>query len=63
MHSKQLWTTVKTMNFLFLRKKLKSIFLLMSFGKKDLEVTLYGATIMMMSKIKVFDYLSITKSS
>jgi hypothetical protein len=59
MHSKQLWTIVKIINFLFPRKKLKSIFLLMSFGKKDLEVTQYGVIIMTMNKINVFDYLSI----
>jgi len=34
---------------------LKSIFLPMNFGRKDLEVTRYGAIIKMMNKIDIFD--------
>ena len=42
-------------DFHFLRKKLESIFLPMNFGRKDLEVTRYGAIIKMMNKIDIFD--------
>jgi hypothetical protein len=55
--------TIEIINFLFPRKKLKSIFLLKSFGGGNLEVTQYGVIIMMMNKINVSDYLSVTISS